>query len=147
MCYQVVLSTDSLEDLASYGDARVSFTRELPGLPEEALLAHPQRWFVGSRHRCSCGFRHLHVSSIELGFAEPVAWYPEEPEDVAATLRFIEVVRALVGRGARVDCIDVWRDGDGGASLAGTVEVDLARVSDRAFRFMESHRFVFATRP
>jgi hypothetical protein len=146
MCYQVVLSLDSPEDLSPRGDAQVAFSRELPGLPGEASLAHPHRWFVGSRHRCSCGFRHLHVSSVELGFAEPVDWYPEEPEDVQATLRFIAVVRDLVAQGARVDCIDVWQDEEGGGSLAGTVEVDLGHVSDRAFRFMENHRFVFESR-
>jgi hypothetical protein len=83
MCYQLVLSTDSPEDLSRHDDdARVTFTRELPGVPEEALLAYPHRWFVGSRHGCSCGFRHLHVSSVELGFGEPVDWYPEELDDV-----------------------------------------------------------------
>ena len=143
MCYMVLLSTDSPADLAVHDDDLIAFSRALPGLPEEALLAHPQRWFVGSRSRCSCGFRHLHPSSVELGFAEPVDWFPEQAEDVEATLRFIAVVRELVAQGAHVDCVDAWTS-DARSDLAGTVEVALSRVSDRAFRFMESHRFVFA---
>jgi hypothetical protein len=143
MCYQLILSTDAAEDLAAHNDDLVSFSRELPGLPEERLLEHTRRWFVGSRHGCSCGFRHLHVSSVELGFGEPVDWYHEEAEDVAATLRFIAIVRALVASGARVDCIDAWNHGEDPVALAGIVAVDLAIVSDRAFRFMENHRFVF----
>jgi hypothetical protein len=140
-CYQVLLSTDARGDLSTHNDDLVVFSQTLPGLPEEALLAYPSRWFVGSRQGCSCGFRHL--ASVELGFGEPVDWYREEPQDVAATVRFIAIVRELIARGARVDCIDAWDHREGPAHLAGTLAVDLARVADHAFRFMENHRFVF----
>jgi hypothetical protein len=144
MCYALLLSTDSPEDLAAHDQELVSFSRELPGLPEESALAYPHRWYVRSRHGCSCGFRHLHTSSVELGFGEPVDWYPEAADDLAATLAFVAVVRALCASGARIDCVDAWGGSEKSAPLAGTVEVDLASVPDRAFRFFEGHRFVFA---
>jgi hypothetical protein len=143
MCYAVVLSTDSPADLAAHDGPLLSFSRELPGVPEESELAYPHRWFVRSRHRCSCGFRHLHTSSVELGFGEPVDWYREEAEDLAATVAFAAVARALVAGGARLDCIDAWDHGGGEPALAGTVEVALGRLADPAFRFFENHRFVF----
>ena len=71
MCYMILLSTDSEADLSLYNDKLIEFTSELPGLAEEALLNHPKKWFVGSQHGCSCGFRHLYVTSVELGFGVP----------------------------------------------------------------------------
>jgi hypothetical protein len=144
MCYMLLASTDSATDLTIYNDALVTFSRSLPGLPEEEMLENQYPWFVGSRHGCSCGFRHLYVGSVELGFAEPVSWYPEVAEDLAATLRFIAIVRKLVATGARVDCIDAWDHRDEPANLSGTVRVHLAEMSDRAFRFYENHRFEFS---
>jgi hypothetical protein len=84
--------------------------------------------------------------SVDLGFGEPAEWYPEEPEDIAATIRFIAVMRDLIARGAAVDCIGAWPQGDGAAALAGTIDVDLSGIGDQAFRFFENHRFVFSGR-
>lgn len=138
----LIVSTDSRADLAVHNDDLVEFSPELPGLPEESLLEHPNRWFVGSRHGCSCGFRHLY--SVDLGFGEPVDWYSEEAEDVTATLRFVTIVRGLVEQGAHLDCIDAWdHREEERATLAGIVQVPLSSLGDRAFRFFENHRFVF----
>jgi hypothetical protein len=142
MCYIVVLSTDSPVDLSGENDRLIAFSRELPDRVDVDQLAYPHRWFVGSAHGCSCGFRHLHVSSIELGFAEPVDWFPEEPDDVEATRKFAAIVRRLVEQGAHVDCVDAWEHGDSRA-LSGIVDIDVGQVSDARFRFFENHRFVF----
>ena len=143
MCYQVLLSTDSPVDLSARNDRLVTFSRALPGLPEEAELTYSHRWYVGSVHGCSCGFRHLYAGSVELGFGEPVEWYVEEEEDIAATLKFIETVRFLVEGGAKVECIDVWQHHEGPAQLSGTVQVNLAGLGNSEFRFFENHRFLF----
>jgi hypothetical protein len=90
MCYMLLLSTESPEDLSSHDDALVFLSRNLPPLAEVGLLAHPYKWFVGSRHGCSCGFRHLYIDSVTLGFAEPEDWYSEEVEDIQATLQFVQ---------------------------------------------------------
>lgn len=139
----LLLSTDAAEDLSLRNDDLVSFSNRLPALAEQKLLSHPRQWFVGSRDGCSCGFRHLYVGSVELGFGEPEDWFPEEPEDIEATLRLIAIVRALLDAGAKVDCIDAWAHSSDSACLAGTIDVDLSTVSDKSFRFFESHRFVF----
>lgn len=139
----LLLSTDTAEDLSLRNDDLVSFSNELPLLAERTLLAHPNQWFVGSRGGCSCGFRHLHVSSVALGFGEPEDWFPEEPEDIEATLRLVAIVRELTEEGVKVDCIDAWGHSSDSASLAGTIDVDLSNMNDKAFRFFESHRFVF----
>jgi hypothetical protein len=68
------------------------------GTTGEASLPH--RWFVtvGS---CSCGLRHLHHDSADLGFAEPVGWFPQAEEDLEATRHVIQAVRILRRGGAR----------------------------------------------
>ena len=143
MCYMTVLRTDSAEDLERIGTPLVRFSREMPGLPEESHLAYAHRWFVASRHGCSCGFRHLYVASVTLGFGEPEDWFPEEAADVEATREVVAQIRRLVAEGARVDCVDAWAHGKPTAELAATVHVDLGTMGDRTFRFFENHRFVF----
>jgi len=143
MCYILLLGTDSPADLSLHNDELLSFSRDLPGLPKEALLEYPCRWYVGSASGCSCTFRHLYRESVDLGFHEPEDWYPEEPCEIEATRRFIEIIRTLVNSGARVECIDTWHDHQQAAELAGTIEVRLDLISDAAFRFYEEHRFVF----
>lgn len=143
MCYMVILSTDSSEDLSAHNDEIVKFSRDLPPLAEVDLLAYPQKWFVVSRDSCSCGFRHLCVPSVELGFSEPAEWFPEQPEDIEATLRFMRVVRGLLEAGAHVDCIDAWGHESDSAKLIGAIRVDLSAIDDHCFRFFENHRFDF----
>lgn len=139
----LLLSTDSKENLAVHNCELLSFSRALPGLSEEPLLQHKEKWFVGSKSGCSCSFRHLYVGSVELGFGEPEEWYPEESEDIQATLKFIGIVRELVSDGASVECIDAWSHGAELANLAGSIEVNLFELSNSQFRFFENHRFVF----
>lgn len=143
MCYMLLLGTDSPTDLSLRNTELLIFSKELPGLPEEQCLELSQKWFVGSAHGCSCGFRHLHVSGVSLGFGGPEDWFPEESADIEATRQFIGVVRSLVSAGYQVECVDAWANDQALASLTGTVDVDLEAVSDDAFRFFENHRFVF----
>lgn len=144
MCYMILLSTTSTDDLSIGNNELVSFTAALPGIPEEQYLAFPNKWFIGSRSGCSCSFRHLYISSVELGFSEPVDWYPEEAADVEATRQVIAVIRSLVAKGEKVDCVDAWAHGQPlAAALVGEVDVDLGKVGDASFRFFENHRFTF----
>lgn len=145
MCYIILLSTDLTIDLSGYNNDLVRFSPEMPGLAEEELLAHRQKWFVGSRDGCSCGFRHLHVDSVELGFGEPVDWYPEEPEDIKATKEFISIIRKLSTQGAEIDCVDAWDNSNITATLERTIDIPLSQMLDTEFRFFENHRFVFKT--
>jgi hypothetical protein len=144
MCYMTVLSTDSAEDLGSSSTPLVRFSREMPGVREERHLVHAHRWYVASRHGCSCGLRHLAEASVTLGFGEPQDWFPEEAADVEATRQVITLIRRLVDGGAAVDCVDAWAEpSQATTDLPGTVRVRLDTVDDRAFRFFENHRFVF----
>lgn len=145
MCYMTVLSTTSDEDLALANGSGVNFSRELPGVPEERYLRFRNRWYLGSESGCSCEFRHLGVGSIELGFGLPEAWYPEDVSSVRATSAVMAIVRRLVEGGHSVDCVDSWSHGQSEPdALAGDLPVNLADVSDEAFRFFERHRFTFA---
>ena len=143
MCYMLLLSTDSNADLTKHNSALVAFERELPPLAEMQELRFPHKWFVASRDGCSCGFRHLHTSAIDLGFDTPQEWYNEEPEDIAATLEFVAVVHDLLRNGSQVDCIDVWGHETQSSTTAETIEVGLSELKPDAFRFMERRHFVF----
>jgi hypothetical protein len=119
----------------------VRFERNLPDIADAAKLRYPNRWYVGSKAGCSCGFRHLY--SIDMGFGEPVEWYPEDDDDIEATLELIAIIRELVVSGESVDCIDAWEHQNMHPSAEAELEVNLGEVSDRAFRFFENHHFVF----
>ena len=142
-----LLSTTSSEDLAIGNNDLVRFSRVLPGLPEEKYLAFPYKWFIGSQAGCSCSFRHLYVTSIELGFGTPEDWYPEEANDITATHQAISLIRSLIEKGEKVDVIDAWADGKAEAvPLSGDIEVNLTEVDNESFRFFENHRFSFESR-
>ena len=141
MCYVVLLSTTSSVDLGADSSELVKFERELPQGAAIDRLLYPHRWYVGSKSGCSCTFRHL--LSTELGFGAPEEWYPEEPDEIAATLELVRVVRRLVEEGERVDCVDAWEHADPSLVSAASRTVDLARISDEEFRFFENHHFVF----
>ena len=144
MCYVTLLSTTSANDLAAHNSKLVTYSRALPGVPEEKYLRHANKWYLGSKSGCSCDFRHLYVGSVSLGFGEPEEWYPENPEDIEATRQVISLIRKLVSAGAEVECVDAWAHGqDEAEPLAGDQEVNLAEVGDAQFRFFEGHRFAF----
>ena len=139
MCYTLLLSTSSSEDLSVQNCDLVRFEKEMPEHAPLDALRYPNIWFVGSRSGCSCSFRHLY--SIELGFGEPADWYPEEREDIAATLTFVKIVKSLLSRGEQVDCIDVWRQPE--EVRLSSIEVDFGTIDEAEFRFFENHRFDF----
>lgn len=141
MCYTLLLSTTSVEDLSAQSNELVRFSREFPLIADATKLKHPNRWYVGSKSGCSCTFRHLY--SIELGFGEPVDWYPEEPEEIEATLQLICIIRRILESGESVDCIDVWEHQNMHPGAETALEVDLCKVSDQEFRFFESYHFEF----
>jgi hypothetical protein len=139
VCYAVYLSTDSPQDLAQHNIDLIHFEHE--SIPESvgSMLLYPHQWYVGSKSGCSCTFRHLY--SVELGFGKLVAWYQEDEHEIAATLLFVKVVRALVERGHKVDCVDAWH----GASMDDIHhrQVNLNELKDEQFRFFENHHFHF----
>lgn len=143
MCYVLLLSTTSTDDLASHNSELVHFTKELPKIAEVSSLKYPNKWYIGSKSGCSCSFRHLH--SIELGFSEPVEWYKENPEDIEATKQLIQIIRDLVAHGEQVDCIDAWEHQEMYPVANGKLEVDLSKVKNSEFRFFENHHFIFGT--
>lgn len=145
MCYMVILSTSSPEDLTQYNTSLLNFESRLPGLDEENALAYPYKWFVGSKDGCSCAFRHLHTSSIELGFSTPVDWYPEEQDHIEATKQFYCIIEKLVNEGCQVDCVDAWDHHEGRSSLAGTEIININSIQSYEFRFFENYRFEFVS--
>ena len=125
----------------------VRFSTDLPGIPEEAYLRFRHKWYIGSKSGCSCEFRHLHLSSVELGFGLPEDWFPEGLSEIEATRQVAAAIRVLVDSGEEVDCVNAWAHGQEEADpLAGETEVNLAEVSNEAFRFFESYRFTFSNR-
>lgn len=141
MCYVLLLSTSSDQDLTFFNNELERFSRELPTIDEAESLKYRFKWYVGSQSGCSCTFRHL--SSTELGFGVPVDWYPEEPEEISATIQVIRIIRDLVGQGESVDCIDAWERHERGPVLGAEVQVDLSGIKNEEFRFFENHHFVF----
>ena len=142
-----VLSTTSDADLTVHNSELVQFSRSLPGIDEEKYLEYPFKWYLRSKAGCSCEFRHLYIDSVSLGFGEPQEWFPEEPDQIAATGHIASVIRSMVASGARVDCVDAWAHGQEMADpLAGQVEVDLSEISDTQFRFFERYRLNFVAR-
>lgn len=140
MCYSLYLSTDSSADLTCYNSDLLKFKRlDAAENADLIILRHRQRWYVGSKSECSCTFRHL--VSVELGFGEPVAWNPEDADELRATAELYRVIARLVSAGHQVDCLDIWA----GADLEAISEqvVNLDAVSETAFRLFENYHFVF----
>jgi len=143
MCYSVYLSTTSSEDLSKRSSDWVRFEKleKTPDASYADRLAFPNRWYVGSKSGCSCTFRHLFRLSIELGFSEPVDWYPEGSDEIEATKELYAVLAHFTSGGFEVDLIDDW--GSTPPEALATVEVSLSDVSAGAFRLFEDHRFIF----
>ncbi len=142
MCYLVYISTDFDGDLAQHNSGLINFEKDISeGDPDIIdLLLHKNPWYVGSKAGCSCTFRHLH--SIELGFGEPVEWYAEDPDEIDATRLFYDLVIDLISSSNQVDCIQIWTGTK--KDQIKRLEVNLASISRKAFRFFENHHFVFS---
>ncbi|MCB1784814.1 MAG: hypothetical protein KDJ33_01095 [Gammaproteobacteria bacterium] len=143
MCYILLLSTTSDRDLAQFNSELVRFTRVLPKIADAQLLRHAHRWYVASKAGCSCTFRHLH--SRDLGFGRPVDWYPEEPDEIDATIELVAVIRSLLDEGEAVDCVDTWQHHEDLPISEARLEIDLSSISDDEFRLFENHHFLFQT--
>jgi len=139
MCYEVYLSTDSQEDLTIRNSELVRFKRVADPSTDPSMrrLDFPNHWYVGSKSECSCTFRHLH--STELGFGEPVDWYPEEQDEIKATRELYATLTSLLSSGYQVDLLDQW-NGAQPASIT-TLNVSLNDVPESAFRLFENHKF------
>ena len=141
MCYTVIISTSSSEDLTQYNTELVRFSANLSDIPEKGKLRYPHQWYIGSKSGCSCTFRHLH--SPELGFSAPVDWYEEVPDEIEATLQVVKVFRRLIEGGHALDCVDTWPQKEGLPADLEELEVDLRAIKDEEFRFIENHHFSF----
>ena len=141
MCYLVYLSTDFEGDLSQHNCALIRFEKNFSDTDPAVLdlLEYEDRWFVGSKAGCSCTFRHL--LSVELGFGEPVEWFPEEADEIEATKLFYDVVSDLISAGHKLDCIQIWNGTKKDQVIR--LAVDLDGVSRNAFRFFENHHFIF----
>jgi hypothetical protein len=141
MCYALILSTTSSSDLSQFNSEEIGFDKNTPDrLPFNQLL-YPNKWYVGSRTGCSCSFRHLYGPEFDFGIPED--WFPEEKSDVEATLTFIRLVRSLILKGEKVDCIDVWEGNN--TESPHLMSVNLSRIRDAEFRFFENHHFDFVS--
>jgi hypothetical protein len=139
VCYSIFLSTDSSRDLSAENSELLEFKLEAIKEPFRSILQHEHQWYVGSKSRCSCTFRHLY--STELGFSEPVDWYPEDEDEIEATLYFIKILRQLVDQSYKVDCVNIWNDMIGDKFNQAIVNLEI--VSDEQFRFFENFHFIF----
>ena len=102
MCYLVYISTDFEGDLSQHNSALISFEKDFTNADTEIidLLLYKYHWYVGSKAGCSCTFRHL--SSIELGFGEPVYWYEESSDEIEATKIFYDEISSLISKVIRL---------------------------------------------
>ena len=142
MCYELILSTTSNDDLSQFNDEGIRFDHSHHERPSLVHLLHPNKWYIGSRTGCSCSFRHLYEP--EHGFGTPEDWFLEQPSDIEATLKFIRLVRALIAKGERVDCVDLWAGSNSSTGSPVHMNVNLSRIRDEEFRFFENHHFDFA---
>jgi hypothetical protein len=138
----IVLSTTSEKDLSELNSPLINFSRDLPNVPEVSLLKFPNKWYLGSKEGCSCGFRHLDHGNEELGFSDPVDWWPEDDEYIEATKEAVSAFMAIAKDSAQLDCIDAWAsDVKKSPILHGEMNVNLGRLPVSSFRFFEGHRF------
>ena len=142
MCYALLLSTTSNDDLSRFNSEAIRFEQEIPDYVPPGALLYPNKWYVGSRTGCSCSFRHLYEP--ELGFGVPEDWFPEDESDIEATLTFVRLVRSWVSKGERVDCVDLWAGSDAEENAeTPLMSVNLNQIQDEEFRFFENRHFDF----
>jgi hypothetical protein len=103
------------------------------------MLKHQHKWFIGSKSECSCTFRHLHPSAVQLGFGAPEDWCPEEQDQIDATRELYGILKEIVQRGQQVEVLDCWiGDEEKEATVIG---VSLAEVPVDHFRLFEGYLF------
>jgi len=140
MCYSLYLSTSSPEDLTKYNSELVRFRPPEPADEKwTGLLRHEHKWFVGSKSQCSCTFRHF--TSPDLGFTEPLDWFPEDKDNIQATAELQRVIHALVSAREQVDCLDAWFDARPEAIKEMAVKFNT--VSEKQFLLFENYHFLF----
>ena len=141
MCHAVYISTSSTKDLTNLNSEFVRFERVMDSHSDDcvSLLEFPHKWFVGSKAGWSCTFRHLHSSSVELGFSEPVEWFEEDEDELRATGELYGALRDILSSGHSVDLVDRW-EGAHPEDIV-TIDVSLDNVCEKAFRLFENHRF------
>ena len=142
MCYLIYISTESSEDLSQHNSALIRFEKDFGYCAPEVvdLLQYEYPWYVASKAGCSCNFRHL--SSIELGFVEPVEWYEESSDEIEATRIFYDIASSLILSGKKIDCIDIWTETR--KDQIQHLKVVLTSIRRDAFRFFENYHFVFS---
>jgi hypothetical protein len=144
MCYLIAVSTSSGKDLTKLNSRFVRFSRAVADVPRASFLQFQNKWFLGSMDGCSCRFRHLEVEDMAQGFAQPADWFPEDADDIAATIEVVGAFKAIMADGSRLDCVDSWTSFPGEElELGGVQEIDLAGMAADRFRFIESYRLVF----
>jgi hypothetical protein len=140
-----IISTTSDIDLTQFNSSDVVFDKEMPGIPEEQLLKYHHKWYVGSSHGCSCGFRHLMTANFsDLGFSDPEEWFHENLEDIEATIKLVRIFKKVIESGSKLECIDSWtHDPSDPPNLSGNVIVNFTEVSETAFRLIENYHHEF----
>jgi hypothetical protein len=141
MCYALLLSTTSSDDLSQFNGEAIKFNKAIPVRLKFDHLLYPNSWYVGSRTGCSCSFRHLYGPEFE--FSVPEDWFPEDKADIEATLVLIRLVRSLIAKGESVDCIDLWEGHDAEHRPPISMNINLGQIRDEEFRFFENHHFDF----
>ena len=141
MCHEIFLSTTSPQDLAELPDTLFKFQviehEADPGNLD--LLAYPQTWLLLGEHGgCSCAFRH-DMSGKDAYFSAPEDWFPEDRDDIQATLGVYDLVATILSEGHKVDLVDIW-NGDEPESIQ-SLDVSLSAVGRDAFRFFEKYKF------
>jgi hypothetical protein len=141
MCYVVYISTDSQQDLAERNSELVRFEKvtDTESDPCISVLEFPNKWEVGSKSGCSCTFRHLYISSVQLGFSEPQDWYKEEKDELDATRELYQALKDILESGYQVDLVDRWEGAE--PENITTLDVSLHDVAETAFRMFENHKF------
>lgn len=148
MCYMVYISTNCPDDLSALSSHAVRFEQPkaenytpCPAIFNSHKTLGCQTWYVGSATGCSCTFRQLCKESIELGFDIPQEWYPEDSEEIQATLLLYEILCDIVQRGFSLSLLDCW-SGDEHLD-PNPLEVSCSAIAADQFRLYEGYQFIF----
>jgi hypothetical protein len=141
MCNLILFSTDCKDDFSAAGSGLFIVEPCDKDNPHEAqqYLQHPHKWQLICRYGgCSCHFRHARAPEPEFSGVED--WFPEDDDDLESTAAFYDFAEGLVGKGHKLDLVDVY---DSEPEVSATTQVSFGKVSREEFRFFEGHRFEF----